>query len=536
MTRCLRFLYADQKRFNLVPIFLESFCDSEEQYGARKGYWRCDHDLSSFDTWESKKDMIDRLACSRQGVPALLDTNDFMCDLCRESRDMVCSQCTNWERACATASGARLRESVETLARYLSRENQLAGRGDAAVATMTARVAKASCVIVLCSRAYKLSPSCRTESLHASSVNKPVICVSCEDWEIDGWLKNFVAKAKSAISYRNESQIDEVFVALQDALEPHTETLRRTKSALSRSRSMSTDRSDALSRTTSRRSTRIFLDSDNALEGGDEPRHHASKLQRTRSATTAAVRFSHPHTNHSSSKDDSGSQSSGSALATDDTAKANAEPFAPKEVFKKGQRAGASGGAANPAHIAAELSRSISRASTRSAVSALHNSDAARKTGVLTVPSSPALGPLTPGSPAISAFTSARAPPLSSPQQSDLAAFALGDEEDTGGPNLSGISRTESAVSVHEHIQLLHKSVNAQKDAELADLRAQHKAAQDRQGHELALIQTEQRLAEVHRLEKEAIVRAAELREMRVIAMAACAVAVVIAVACRKSF
>jgi hypothetical protein len=152
------------------------------------------------------------------------------------------------------------------------------------------------------------------------------------------------------------------------------------------------------------------------------------------------------------------------------------------------------------------------------------------------VPSSPALGPLTPGSPAISAFTSARAPPLSSPQQSDLAAFALGDEEDTGGPNLSGISRTESAVSVHEHIQLLHKSVNAQKDAELADLRAQHKAAQDRQAHELALIQTEQRLAEVHRLEKEAIVRAAELREMRVIAMAACAVAVVIAVACRKSF
>lgn len=152
------------------------------------------------------------------------------------------------------------------------------------------------------------------------------------------------------------------------------------------------------------------------------------------------------------------------------------------------------------------------------------------------MPSSPALGPLTPGSPAISAFTSARAPPLSSPQQSDLAAFALGDEEDTGGPNLSGISRTESAVSVHEHIQLLHKSVNAQKDAELADLRAQHKAAQDRQGHELALIQTEQRLAEVHRLEKEAIVRAAELREMRVIAMAACAVAVVIAVACRKSF
>ena len=102
--------------------------------------------------------------------------------------------------------------------------------------------------------------------------------------------------------------------------------------------------------------------------------------------------------------------------------------------------------------------------------------------------------------------------------------------------NLSTISRTQSMVSVHEHIDLLHKSVNAQKDAELTELRAQHKAEQDRQAHSLALLEAERRLAEVHRLEKEAIVRAAELREMRVIALAACAVAAVIAVACRRSF
>ena len=115
----------------------------------QKNYWRCDPDLSSFGSWESKKDMIDRLACSRQGVPALLDSNDFMCDRCRESRDMVCSNCTTWEHACATSSGTKLKESVETLARYLVKEAQLAAQGDGAVATMTAGVAKASCVIIL---------------------------------------------------------------------------------------------------------------------------------------------------------------------------------------------------------------------------------------------------------------------------------------------------------------------------------------------------------------------------------------------------
>jgi hypothetical protein len=486
-------LYADQKRFNLVPVFLEQFCDSEELYLERKGFWRCDRDLSSFDTWESKKDMIDRLACSRQGVPALLDTNDFMCDHCRESRDMVCPECTKWERACATQSGAKLKESVETLARYLVKENQLAGRGDAAVASMTARVGKASCVIVLCSRAYKLSPSFRAESLHASSENKRVICLKCEEWESDGWLKNFMTD-KPTVDYRSEGQLDEVFATLQEALGPPPETLSltRTKSALSRSRSRSI-----------------------SMDGSSES---SSKLHRVRSVTNAAVRFSRQSGN-GSSKEDSGSQSSGSALA-EDTAKEKAEPFA----IRKSQSAGA------------DLSRILSRASTKPSAGSSGSSDSARKKGGLSVPSSPAVRPHTPVSPAMSALSSLRAPPSTSSKPTSLA-FALDDDEaDMGGPNMSTISRTQSIVSMHEHIELVHRSVNATKDAELADLRAQHKAEQDRQAHNLALLQAEQRLVEIHRLEKEAIVRAAELRENRVIAMAACVVAVVVAVACRKSF
>eukprot|EP01043_Picozoa_sp_COSAG02_P049549 COSAG02_NODE_4986_length_4749_cov_4.965806_4_plen_437_part_00 len=436
--------------------------------------------------------MIDRLACSRQGVPALLDTTDFMCDGCRNSRDMVCPECSKWERACATTSGAKLKESVETLARYLVKENQLAGRGDAAVTSMTAGVAKASCVIVLCSKAYKLSPSCRAESLHASAENKRILCLKCEEWESDGWLNAFMSD-KTTVDYRSEGQLDEIFARLQEALGPPPEpqSLSRTKSALSRSRSRSIDS------------------------------EHSSKLRRARSITTAAIRFSHQSSN-GSSKEDAGSQSSGSALVTDDTVKEKAEPFA----IGKSLRAGAG-----------EIAQMLSQASAKSSAGSSSNSDSTRKKGGLPVPSSPALGPRTSVSPAISAINSARAPP--SPSKLTSPSFALDeDEAEMGrdGSNMSTVSRTQSMVSMHEHIELLHKSVNATKNAELADLRAQHKAEQDRQAHDLALLQAEQRLVEIHRLEKEAIVRAAELREMRVIATAACVVAVVVAVACRKSF
>ena len=381
--------------------------------------------------------MIDRLACSRQGVPALLDGNDFMCDRCRESRDMVCSNCTTWEHACATSSGTKLKESVETLARYLVKEAQLAAQGDGAVATMTAGVAKASCVIILCSRAYKLSSSCRAESLHASKVNKPIFCLKCEEWDSDGWLKSFM-KGKTTLDYRDESQLDEVFTGLQDVLGPPPETvsLSRTRSALSRTRSMSFD----------------------AMTDG------SSKANRLRAAPSG-VRFS--RTTSSRKEDGDESQSSGSALVTDDTTLQEKvlEPFAPKKgtsASLNDDRSVPDPGAGN-----AELTRSVSRTSTRSTFSSVRSSDLGRQKRKLpSSGSSPALRPQPSVSPTISAQPSSVSQLLGSSNQSGLV-FALDDGEEDMPPNLSTISRTQSVVSVHEHIDLLHKSVNAQKDAEL---------------------------------------------------------------------
>jgi hypothetical protein len=91
------FMYADQKKFNLVPIFIESFSEEEARFDNDKSRWKVDRDLDSFAKWEAKKDMIDRLACSRQGVVAGFNVDDFMCVKCRDSRDEVCMDCTNWE-------------------------------------------------------------------------------------------------------------------------------------------------------------------------------------------------------------------------------------------------------------------------------------------------------------------------------------------------------------------------------------------------------------------------------------------------------
>ena len=316
---CMKeFLYADQKRFNLVPVFIERFAEDEEEFDGKKDRWKPDHDLDNFDKWEAKKDMIDRLACSRQGVMAGLDTEDFVCDLCRDSRDAACLDCTDWERALATPSGPKLQESVETLARYLVKENQLAGRGDT-VTEMTAGVAKASAVVVLCSRAYKLSPSSRTEAQHAVALNKPIVCVNCEDWEGDGWLKQFMADKPTADCY-GDSMLEEAFELLVEQLGPPPEAkLRQSKSSFSGRTRSSTNGSSALSSTVStailagrkRGSSRYMIDGDDDDDDNGDDSANQSRRRKALVATQSAIRFQSPsQTTSQTSQEDTHSSSS----------------------------------------------------------------------------------------------------------------------------------------------------------------------------------------------------------------------------------
>eukprot|EP01047_Picozoa_sp_COSAG01_P090780 COSAG01_NODE_22551_length_850_cov_13.174434_1_plen_101_part_10 len=91
-SECMKeFLFADQKRFSLVPIHIESFVTNQADFESRKVQWRVDRELQTFEAWEAKKDMIDRVACSRQGVMATMNIQqDFTCDKCRGTRDEVC--------------------------------------------------------------------------------------------------------------------------------------------------------------------------------------------------------------------------------------------------------------------------------------------------------------------------------------------------------------------------------------------------------------------------------------------------------------
>jgi hypothetical protein len=213
------FTFADQKRFSLVPIYIESFVTNQADFESKKVQWRVDRELQTFEAWEAKKDMIDRIACSRQGVMATMNIQqDFTCDKCRGTRDEVCEVCTNWKRAIATSSGNLLKKAVETLAIYVAKHDQQAAGKDA-IATMTEAVGKSSCVILLCNKEYKQSPACRAEAEFAARLGKPLIAVMTEDWQPDGWLKNSIKDANQIQLFEHD-QLDAAFTAISRALGP----------------------------------------------------------------------------------------------------------------------------------------------------------------------------------------------------------------------------------------------------------------------------------------------------------------------------
>eukprot|EP01046_Picozoa_sp_COSAG06_P004191 COSAG06_NODE_173_length_21283_cov_14.116220_3_plen_2197_part_00 len=123
---CLKELqYADLKKFERVPVFLEWFVNDEETFTTNEISKLCDAKMQSFDGFEVAKSIVERLTFRLQGVPGALDLMEFTCDQCRGKRDTgqpVCARCTDVECAKRTAAWPKLTEMAESLGTYIDGE------------------------------------------------------------------------------------------------------------------------------------------------------------------------------------------------------------------------------------------------------------------------------------------------------------------------------------------------------------------------------------------------------------------------------
>eukprot|EP01047_Picozoa_sp_COSAG01_P003433 COSAG01_NODE_102_length_26290_cov_94.760299_5_plen_1064_part_00 len=187
--------YANSKKLQILPIFIERYAQSEAEFST----WQhtCDPDLADFEHWKLQTEMIDRIACSKQGAVHYLDREDFVCDACRNSRGLICENCSNWERAKQTSSGKLLLTLVQELSVYLQQEWIMLRGVD--VDNVMLEASKASCVVMLANSQFKLSHSCRTEVQHAHSLDKPLITLLTEEhWTPDGWLEQMIPQGTTA--------------------------------------------------------------------------------------------------------------------------------------------------------------------------------------------------------------------------------------------------------------------------------------------------------------------------------------------------
>eukprot|EP01051_Picozoa_sp_SAG22_P001216 SAG22_NODE_45_length_24718_cov_12.462448_19_plen_820_part_01 len=118
---CMKeFQFGDMKQKTFIPIFLERFCQSEEEFEAQKQQWKPDRTRSEFDDFSSYRDVLERIAGPKQGAYTPMDMAEFVCEACKDTRDTVCLTCSDWTRALGTArSGAKFREAVVTVGRYI---------------------------------------------------------------------------------------------------------------------------------------------------------------------------------------------------------------------------------------------------------------------------------------------------------------------------------------------------------------------------------------------------------------------------------
>ena len=91
------FKFGDMKKFKFVPVFLEYFAYSEDQFTERQVPRLCDVDRNTFKEWEKHKDVIERLAGQKQDAFSVLNMPDFVCAVCEKwvKKDTVCDRCRN---------------------------------------------------------------------------------------------------------------------------------------------------------------------------------------------------------------------------------------------------------------------------------------------------------------------------------------------------------------------------------------------------------------------------------------------------------
>ena len=562
---CMKeFLYADQKRFNLVPIFIEGFCNDESTFEDKKGSWHVDHDLDAFEKWESKKDMIERLSFSRQGVPSFFDTADFVCDKCRTTRDIVCEDCTDWSRAMQTGSAHKLKESVGTLARYLSKESQLASVGNQLVGRSLDGIAKASTVVMLQSNEFKKSASCRTQALHAKKHNKPVIAVEVDGFQPHGWLQSLPMQHRLQGSSKSgfEATVKELLEQLgapPDTLLPRQQLSKRSQSFSNRSQSR-----------------RIVLiddgDSDDELPDASPASRHfragknvAPGLSRTRSlsSSNAGLKGRLRTGSEGSSSRDADQLSITSASSANSKEHAQKPPPAPlcrpssgavAAVIAQNPPAPSSPGPAdsgsngNSQSLSALVPRRLTTTTSEPSFEQFPISSA-KRVPLKAAASSPHLS-----MDAVARTTTSRQLlPPSSPQiqtgvghhsLARLLSRSFSAIEGRGGEGTSEESNSGGRGELEEVLTILERTMTAEKEVQIAQLSAkhfEHKLQDERRQSQLeakvAVMEAEHKMSKLHQAEKALLVKDVELREARsrvqgaiCVGVAAGLVAVVLAV------
>jgi hypothetical protein len=115
---CLKELqYADIEKYARVPVFLEAFAADQAEFETVATL--CDPELQEFSSFEVRKNLVKRLMCTLEGVPAFMDLTDFMCVNCGDKRDAVCAKCTDWACVLELPCFAKLDEMVARLGRHI---------------------------------------------------------------------------------------------------------------------------------------------------------------------------------------------------------------------------------------------------------------------------------------------------------------------------------------------------------------------------------------------------------------------------------